>query len=53
MDVIQNLENIAQNQTKLIAAKKKKNSVNKNLVTLQSLLQTYYTYWIAKWGQDK
>lgn len=41
MDVTQNLESIAQNQTKLIAAKKKKkknNGVNKNLVTLQSLL---------------
>ena len=39
MDVTQNLESIAQNQTKLIAAKKKKNNgVNKNLVTLQSLL---------------
>ena len=42
MDVTQNLENIAQNQTKLIAAKQKqkqtKKSVNKNLVTLQSLL---------------
>ena len=45
MDVTQNRENIAQNQTKLIAAKKKKktkkqnnNGVNKNLVTLQSLL---------------
>lgn len=43
MDVTQNRENIAQNQTKLIAAKKKtkkqnNNGVNKNLVTLQSLL---------------
>ena len=37
MDVTQNLENRAQNQTKLIAVKKK-NGVNKKLVTLQSLL---------------